>query len=181
MAVQRYVGQAGRTIYATRLSNPNLANGVVTATTRVYIRGAAELSRALARLGKEMSDEAMAQATLAGAEVLKEAWAAAVPVDDGNYRDSITAMASPGREGATAVVFPGTVAGVEERDQPRNYAARLEYGSFAYSKAAFKRGSQGAGRRRSAQPSLRPAYDASTGRMVAAMESELRWIIERAT
>lgn len=181
MAVQRFTGRAGRAIYGTRISAPNPANGVTSATTRVYLRGAAELSRALGRLKDGMNDDAMAQALLAPADVLKEAWAERVPVKDGNYRASITALASRGRVGATAVVFPADVPGVPDREQPRNYAARLEFGSFGFSKAAFKRGTQGEGRRRVAQPSMRPAYDANVGKMVAALEDELRHIIEANT
>ena len=178
---QRFVGQAAKGIYATRISDPNPANAATMATTRVYFRGAAELSAALKRLGDAMSEEALAIALLAGAEVLREAWSARVPVDDGDYRDSITALSSPGKVGATAVVFPGDVAGLSASQQPRNYAPRLEFGSAAYSKAALKRGTAGSGRVRGAQPSMRPAYDSCVGQMVAAIEGELRHIIERAT
>lgn len=150
-------------------------------TTRGYIEGGPQLAAALERLGHGLRDEMLAQATLAGADVLMETWRSRVPVDDGDYRDSITALASPGRVGATAVVFPGEVPGLDDDEQPRNYASRLEFGTTRRSLRQFKRGVTIGGRTRTAQPSLRPAFDSSKGRMLDAMADELKHLIARAT
>jgi HK97 gp10 family phage protein len=150
--------------------------------TRGYLRGGAELVAALARIGKALSDEALSGATKAGAEVLAERWRQTVPVKDGNYRAAIEAKAKPGKIGATGLVQVGTAPGVPANEQPRLYAARLEFGSARATKATLSAGRTDFARRgRAAQPSLRPAFDSCKGQMLDAMSDELRTLIERAS
>ena len=158
----------------------NVTRGRGGASAYAYIRGGPELMRKLAQLEAGMRDEKLVQATAAGAEVIADAWRERVPVLDADYRSSIAVVASPGRKGATALVFTDTVPGLETSQQPRNYAPRLEFGSSRASKRQFKRGILSEGRVRGAQPSLRPAYDASEGKAVDAMADELRSLIEEA-
>lgn len=145
------------------------------------LRGADDLLKALGRLEKGMRDEMLKDATQAGADVLADAWRARVPVDDGDYRNSIRARARAGKKGATGVVDirPGRAS--DGGDGPRAYASRLEFGTAYASKAAFKSGTAGAGRVRHAQPSLRPAYDAVEGQMLDAMSDKIRDLIEAST
>lgn len=131
------------------------------------LRGGPELKRALDRLEKGLADDLIVRATRAGAEVLAEAWRERVPVDDGNYRAAIKANARPGKRGATGLVSIVGTGGAPREERPAFYAPRLEFGS---SVRGFR-----------AQPSLRPAFDASQGKMLDAMSDELRKLIEAAT
>lgn len=161
---------------------------------KVYYAGAAEMRAALRRLEQGMRDELLVEATQAAGDVLAEAWRANVPVEEGNYRAAIEAKAKAGSRGATGIVRVGNAPGVKRQDQPRRYAARLEFGSssFAASDAPydatynldpskFSAGRRKGTRRRAAQPSLRPAFDSSRDRMVDAMGDVLLRLIERAT
>lgn len=150
--------------------------------TRGYLRGGPELARALDRLGRGLADELLVKATQAGGDVLKDTWRARVPVKDGNYRAAIEAKAKPGKRGATGVVQVGTAPGVDDKDQPRRYAARLEFGSARATKASLSSGRTDFARRgRSAQPSLRPAFDSAKSDMLDAMGDVLRRLIQEAT
>lgn len=149
--------------------------------SRGYIRGGPELLAALQRLEQGTKDELLAQATQAGGDVLKDAWKQRVPVLDANYRDAIEAKAKPGKIGATGVVQVGQAPGVPDDEQPRAYAARLEFGSYNTTASMAASGVRGSGRGRRAQPSLRPAFDSCKGQMLDAMSDEVRILIERAT
>jgi len=149
--------------------------------SRGYIRGGPELLAALQRLEQGLKDELLAKATQAGGDVLKEAWKRRVPVLDANYRDAIEAKAKPGKIGATGVVQIGKAGGVADDEQPRLYAARLEFGSYNTTAAMAASGVRGSGRGRKAQPSLRPAFDSCKGDMLDTMSDEIRDLIERAT
>lgn len=146
---------------------------------RFSIRGIPEMQRRLARLNADLSGHAAAAALLAGGEVLRQRWSATVPVKDGHYRDSITAVASPGNRGATGLVYPADIPGLPDSQQPRRYAARLEFGSARQSKKQAKRGVFTPGRARAMQPSLRPAYDTSKAQMQKAIEHELAYILSK--
>lgn len=149
---------------------------------KAYIRGGPEAARRLSKLAKDLSDQAMAQATLAGAEVIAEEWRRLVPVEDRDYQGAIATSASPGRHGATALVFIDDAPGLEESQQPRNYAPRLEFGSLRATLKTLKQGRTDFARRgRVARPSLRPAYDARKGEAIDAMAYELRHLIGKAT
>jgi HK97 gp10 family phage protein len=147
--------------------------------TRGYIRGGPELLAALQRLEMSIKDELLVKATQAGADVLKEAWKQRVPVLDANYRNAIEAKAKPGKVGATGVVQVGQ-APVPDDEQPRAYAARLEFGSYNTTAAMALSGTRGSGRGRVAQPSLRPAFDSCSGQMLDAMGDEVKRLIEGA-
>jgi HK97 gp10 family phage protein len=144
------------------------------------LQGGPQLAAALNRVAKAVSDDACAQAVLAGGEVLAEEWKRTVPVKDGHYRNSITAVSSPGNKGATGLVYPADVPGLPDNEQPRRYAARLEFGSMAQTLKMLKRGQAAQpSRARKMQPSLRPAFDNVHQGMVDAIADELGDIIQR--
>lgn len=152
--------------------------------TRGYISGASELRAALARLEQGMRDEVLAGATLAGGKVLEERWKQMVALGPApvHYRDAIAASARPGKRGATGIVQVTKLAGVPDDEQPRAYAARLEFGSQRATKQTLASGrTDFASRGRTAQPSLRPAFDACKGEMLDAMADELKRLIAAAT
>lgn len=146
------------------------------------LTGADDLLRALGRLEKGMRDEMLKQATQAAGDVLADAWRARVPVEDGDYRSAIRARARAGKKGATGVVDIAPGKASDGGDGPRAYAPTLEFGraratarTLASGRSDFER------RHRRAQPSLRPAFDASEGKMLEAMSDTLRSLIEGAT
>lgn len=163
--------------------------------TRGYIAGGAELIAALERLRAGLKDELLVQATWAGADVLKDEWKSRVPVEDGDYRDAIVASAKPGKKGATGLVQVGSAAGVPTNQQPRRYAARLEFGTGEFGKwwtdtpqveynidpSKIKVHERRGPRKRAAQPSLRPAFDSCKGQMLDTISDTLRRLIEQAT
>jgi HK97 gp10 family phage protein len=157
----------------------NVQKGAHGVTTKAYLRGGPELMRRLQRLSDEVSERVAAQALLAGADVIADEWRARVPVKDGHYRNSITAASSPGKKGATGIVYPGDIPGLPDNEQPRRYAARLEWGSLRTTKKMLKRGLIVPGRARRAQPSARPAFDAAKGRATDAIADELRDVLRR--
>lgn len=127
----------------------------------VRIEGGPALARALGALEKSLRDERLKEATLAGAEVIAEAWRTRVPTLDRHYQNSIKAKSRAGKNGATGLVSVDTVPGLPRNQQPRFYAAKLEYGG------------RGAG----ARPSARPAFDNSRGPAQAALEAKLRSLV----
>lgn len=127
--------------------------------TRARVKGMPELMRKLDRLERDLTDERrLTEPMQAAADVLAEEWRRRVPVDQGDYRDSIQADAQPGRDGATALVRITD-------PEVAQYAPRLEFGDST----------------RPAQPSFRAAVDGASGRAQAAAEFRLRQLIERAT
>lgn len=151
-------------------------------SNRAYIRGGPDMMRALDRLEDGLKDELLVQATQAAGDVLAEEWRSRVPVEDGNYREAIEAKARPGRRGATGLVKVGNAPGVPRKEQPRRYASRLEFGSARATKATLSAGqSNFSTRGRSAQPSLRPAFDNVRERMVDAIGDTVARLIARAT
>lgn len=174
----RFRGMPPGPKYGNVTGGGNLVTGRTgSVAARFYLRNGPEFSRQLASLAQRVSDEKMAQAVLAGGEALAVEWKRIVPVDEGHYRESITAVASPGRQGATGLVFPADVPGVPDNEQPRRYAARLEFGSLAQTKKQLQRGIFPKGRARRMQPSLRPAFDNVHTRMVDAIADELRALL----
>ncbi len=123
------------------------------------------LMAALARLEIGLRGELLKDAVRDGGEVIVDAWKAKVPVLDANYQDSIRVQARATKGGATGIVGVGPIRGLPRNEQPRWYAARLEYGD----------------RSRGAQPSARPAFDTSKQRAGDAIEDKLRDLIGRAT
>lgn len=145
---------------------------------RFALKGGPELSRKLGQLSKDMSGQKMAIAVLAGADVLADEWRRIVPYFEGHYRRSITAVSSVGRDGATGLVFPADVPGLPDDQQPRRYAARLEFGSQRATLKTLKAGRKDFARRgRKMQPSLRPAFDNAKSQMVDAIADQLRAIL----
>ena len=123
------------------------------------------LMAALARLEIGLRGELLKDAVRDGGEVIVDAWKAKVPVLDAHYQDSIRVQARATQGGATGIVGVGPIRGLPQNEQPRWYAAGLEYG----------------GRGRGAQPSARPAFDTSKQRASDAIEDKLRELIGRAT
>lgn len=168
--------------YSVRTRGGNVMQGVSGAVrTSVFLRNGPELARKLAALEKGMRDAVLAEATAAGAKVLADAWRDRVPIDEGHYRDAIEHKAKAGKRGATGLVQVGKAPGVPDDEQPRLYAARLEFGSARATKATLTAGrTDFASRSRRAQPSLRPAFDACKGEMVDTMSDTLHDLIYRA-
>jgi HK97 gp10 family phage protein len=149
----------------------------------VSIEGGPELARKLQAIEKSMSATAAREALLAGGRVIADAWAARVPVEDENYRhemqqeDVVRASANfgSGASGARGTVGPRRRPGLENpvlhpgetkrEAQPANYAARLEFGDHD----------------RKAEPSARPAFDASSDAAVEAVGNTLRAALARFT
>jgi len=138
------------------------------ASTPMRIQGGPELVTALKRVKGRMETgpEAM-EALSAGGRVIADAWAARVPVLDGNYQ---AAMRSPdavvvrdSKTGARATVKPARLAGLPRNDQPRKYGHRLEFGLLGIT----------------AQPSCRPAVDSSKAQVAAVMAEHLADIADR--
>jgi HK97 gp10 family phage protein len=159
----------------------NVQRGAPGVTTKAYLRGGPELMRRLQRLSDEVSERVAAQALLAGADVIADEWRALVPKFERHYEHSITAASSPGRKGATGIVYPADIPGLPDNEQPRRYAARLEWGSLRTTKKMLKRGLIVPGRARRQQPSARPAFDAAKGRATDAIADELRDVLNRVT
>jgi hypothetical protein len=122
------------------------------------LEGGPELAKALAELqelvgakGRGGSKSAAREALLAGGRIIADAWADRVPVLDGNYQDAMRATdavkAAGTAKGALGSVAPRRLEGVEDDQQPYLYAARLEFGDAD----------------RAAEPSARPAFDATAG------------------
>lgn len=168
-------------IRATRTRTGVVGGRAGAVSNKVYFRGAEELRKALQRISQNTRDELLTEATQAAGDVLAEEWKSRVPIDDGHYRDAIVAEARPGKRGATGIVKVGNAPGVKRKDQPRRYASRLEFGSARATLETLKSGrSDFDQRERSAQPSLRPAFDTVRDRMVDAMGDVLRRLIEGA-
>lgn len=110
-----------------------------------------ELEALVGAKGKGGTKSAAREALLAGGRIIADSWAERVPVLDGNYQDALRAQdavkAAGTATGAAGSVAPRRLEGVEDDAQPYLYAARLEFGDAD----------------RAAEPSARPAFDASAG------------------
>ena len=123
------------------------------------------LVAALVRLEIGLRGELLKDAVRDGGEVVVDAWKAKVPTLDYHYQNAIRVQARATKGGAEGIVGVGPIRGLPRNEQPRWYAARLEYGD----------------RSRGAQPSARPAFDTSKQRASDAIEDKLRELIGRAT
>ena len=116
------------------------------------LRGLPEAGRALDAVAKSADDGGVEAMRLALLEIAKE-WGARVPVHEGHYKAAMAqdnaVKAKPGRRGAVGYVNVPHVKGVKTRQQPKLYAARLEFGG------------KGIG----PQPSARPGLDAAKPRL----------------
>jgi hypothetical protein len=124
--------------------------GRVTQLRAVVVNGPM-VALALQALDIKLGRVAARAAVRAGGEVIKKAWAAGVPVDKGHYRDSIQIKTSSSSEageeggprtlkGASAVIYVGRVAGVDEDDQPIHYAKILEFGGTLWNGGVIQPG-----------------------------------------
>lgn len=127
--------------------------------------GGPELNAKLLALDAKIKKTVAAEALKAGGRVIADEWSARVPIgkapDDphpGAYRAALeqedAVRAKGTKMGALGSVSPGVVAGIDEGDQPRVYAAKLEFAD--------------------GEPSARPAFDASRDRAGQAIEDTLR-------
>jgi HK97 gp10 family phage protein len=140
---------------AVRISNVIGRRGRVLATRfAASIEGGPELAAALARLDDAVRVRAAKDAVLAAGGVLAHEWRSRVPILDANYQHSLDAATRAGKTkvGASGSVAPRKVAGVPDDEQPTRYAARLEFGDAD----------------RPAEPSARPAFDATREQAVQA-------------
>jgi HK97 gp10 family phage protein len=118
------------------------------------IEGGPELATALARLDDAVRVRASKDALLAAGDVIATEWRSRVPVLDANYQAALdkAPRAAKTKAGASGSVAPRKVAGVPDDEQPVRYAGRLEFGDGD----------------RAAEPSARPAFDATRERAVEA-------------
>jgi HK97 gp10 family phage protein len=135
-----------------------------------YLEGGPELAKKLAALGKGLRDELLVEATTAGAEVIAEEWRAQARSRYGqgpgtaHFPDAIGIRARPGKNGATAYVgLPNPVPQEPGEAHPREYGPALEFGKS----------------HAPAQPTLRPAFDASKGKALDALGKKIWELIER--
>jgi hypothetical protein len=97
---------------------------------------------------------------------LADEWQGRVPVLDANYQHSLEGAerAAKTKSGASGSVAPRRVSGLPDDEQPFAYAARLEFGDTD----------------RAAEPSARPAFDASSDHAVEAAADVLATAAEGA-
>lgn len=140
---------------AVRITNVMGRRGGAMATKfRATLEGGPELVAALAKLDDAVRVKASKDALFAAGGVLASEWQGRVPVLDANYQRSLddAQRAAKTKAGASGSVAPRKVPGLPDEDQPGAYAARLEFGDAD----------------RAAEPSARPAFDASQQRAVQA-------------
>jgi HK97 gp10 family phage protein len=138
---------------AVRITNVVGRRGRVLATRfQATLEGGPELAAALARLDDAVRVKASKDALLAAGGVLATEWRSRVPVLDANYQAALdkAPRAAKTRARASGSVAPRKVAGVADDEQPVLYAGRLEFGDAD----------------RAAEPSARPAFDATRERAV---------------
>ncbi len=128
------------------------------------LEGGPELAAKLNAMDIKIRKTVAAQALLAAGHVIAAEWASRAPVGTephdphpGAYRQSLeqedTVRAKGSKWGALGSVSPGLVSGIDEGDQPRVYAAKLEFAD--------------------GEPSARPAFDASRQAATEALQAEL--------
>ncbi len=120
-----------------------------------YLEGGPQLMAKLNALDAKIKKEVAAAALSAGGRIIADEWAAQVPVGHqpqdphpGAYRRALeqddAVYVKGGKNGASGNVRPGYVDGIDDGDQPRVYAAKLEFAD--------------------GEPSARPAFDAARDR-----------------
>ena len=161
MAITNVVGKGGR-ISESRF--------------RATFEGGPQLATALGRLEEAMRVQAAKAAVGAMGAVLVPAWKARVPIEDRNYQNSIGLRVRGTRTGASGSVTtrklpdPVTHEGeTADEAQPIAYAAVFEFGGVVGSGNSVYI---------HAQPSARPAFDATREQMVSAAESVLRAAVD---
>lgn len=126
------------------------------------LEGGPELMRKLQELDEAVRVKAAKEALMAAGQIIAGAWADRVPVLDQNYRNAMeqpsAVKVAKTKSGASGSIGVRTLAGIEDDQQPYLYAPRLEYGDAD----------------RAAEPSARPAFDATSGQAVDAAEDILR-------
>jgi len=144
----------------TRRMNPSGSR------VRAVILNAPQVMAQISKLSILVSGPIADRAVTNGGEVIRDKWRDLVQAQftsdrsEGNYERAIIVRKASVREteegtlkGASVYIYPGTVAGVPEVDQPRHYAAVLEFGgqlSAAQHSSVIP-----------ATPTARPAFDAS--------------------
>jgi hypothetical protein len=135
------------------VTTPAVKRGRVSQTRfNAAVEGGPELAKALEALDAKIKRDYAKDALKAGGMVIRDEWAARVPVGvapadphPGAYRQAMeqddAVKVGGTKAGASGTVRPGLVSGLADNEQPRVYAAVLE----------FKEG----------EPSARPAFDAS--------------------
>lgn len=156
---------AGHVITANRNKRGKASATMFTA----HLVGGPELQAALSELTEKLQTKAAKDAVQAMVDVFVPAWSARVPVDHGDYRESIEGQVRKAKFGAQGSVHPGVVEGLDDDMQPRRYAARLEFGG-----RAGTAGQEGTRSWVPAEPSARPAFDAVQGSAVEAASAVLR-------
>lgn len=124
---------------------------------RVKIAGLTELQSECDKMAKELA-VAERPAEMAAGEEIKEVWRGLVPVDEGNYRDSL-GVSWLGKQGAAVGIT--WLSGLDRNEQPVLYAKRLEFGDSEIQ----------------AQPSARPAVEQSRAAALEAGAEPLRAVV----
>jgi HK97 gp10 family phage protein len=142
-------------------------NQVARTRFQATVEGGAKLARALTRLDDAVRVKASKGALLAAGGVIADDWQGRVPVLDADYRTSLEGAERAARTkfGASGSVAPRKMSGLPDDEQPFAYAARLEFGDAD----------------RAAEPSARPAFDASSNHAVEAAADVLATAAEGVT
>jgi hypothetical protein len=136
---------------------------------KAAILGGPELAAKLAALDKRIRNDYAKAALMEGGKVIAQEWSRRAPVGQspedehpGAYRDSLlqedAVKVRASANGATGSVSPGTVSGIPLDDQPRVYAAKLEFVD--------------------AEPAARPAFEAAKGQAAEVIGASLKKAIE---
>jgi HK97 gp10 family phage protein len=155
-------------VSAVRISNVIGRRGRVLSTRfAASVEGGPELAAALARLDDAVRVRAAKDAVLAAGDVISQEWRSRVPVLDAHYQAALDKAPRAGKTkvGASGSVAPRKVAGVADDEQPVLYAGRLEFGDAD----------------RAAEPSARPAFDATRERAVEAAAEVLEQAVAGVT
>lgn len=116
--------------------------GSVAKKGEVGLEGMKELNKALKQLPDKLQERAIKNAMADGARAIRDEAKRRAPVDDGDLRDSIVVSRTVQVKGRRQSVKGGVVIGI--KGAPRFYAHIAEFGTS----------------RQTAQPFLRPAFDA---------------------
>jgi hypothetical protein len=148
---------------AVTAANVSRSGKVAQTRFSAYLEGGPELAAKLNALDAKVKKQLAHDALMAGGGVIAAEWARRVPIGErpkdphpGAYRQ---AMEQPDavmvtKSGSSGSVRPGYVNGIDDGDQPRVYAARLEYAD--------------------GEPSARPAFDAARQAASDAIEQVLK-------
>lgn len=138
-----------------------------------YLEGGPELARRLDAMDADIAERAVVDALRAGGRIIADTWSAMAPVGTppedehpGAYQRALAAPeavnVAPIVGGASGAVSPAWLGELADDQQPRVYAAVLEFGDET----------------REPEPSARPAFDAALDPALAAITRTLAGAVE---